>query len=470
MSYSSLNGRKPMERASKISHTNIIASQEVKDLLAECTIPRPADTETVQAMLERVPTSGNQTIKYVIAVDGSFREALVRDEFPSATVTFFAFGPLIFKLEDLRQLDRETFIAPEDLAKLKKIQRFQLALPTRNISRSGLGLQDSIRLTLHEFLARRIEGDKSLYDTLRWLIFRRWVNNPDARRTLRHCPNEAVNGCNREEIELTADTPYRSECTHCAGPIYLADILRLHELVDDEQGASRSTSYLLSALETLALVHVIHALWEMKPILLRDFLFIKDGPLALFGQVFTLTEPLRDLANFLAERPDPADRSKVVPILNVVGLEKSGSFVEHAVHIEKSLGKALSEARAEGDFAGVVLPLSKEYIYKYVVPGDPGGTITYGQNTYWGGKMIFKAKDGSTYVATVPTLGGHNPAPRFEDYINLTDVLAAVSELRCSMYDNALIPVALANRLVSLSEVPSSRILENFARGTIRYA
>ncbi|MFJ1831666.1 hypothetical protein [Streptomyces sp. NPDC088178] len=468
MAYSSLHGRKPMERASKISHTNIIASQEVKDLLAECTIPRPADTETVQDLLARVPMPAGQSIKHVIAVDGSFREALVRDEFPSATVTFFAFGPLIFKLDDLRQLDRETFIAPEDLAKLKKIQRFQLALPTRNISRNGLGLQDSIRLTLHEFLARPVDDGKSLYDTLRWLLFRRWTNIPDARRTLRHCPNESVNGCDREEIVLTPDTPYRSECTNCGGPIYLGDVLRLHELVDDEQGASRITSYLLSALETLALVHVIHALWEMKPILLREFLFIKDGPLALFGQVFTLADPLRDLANFLAEYRDPSDRSKVLPLLNVVGLEKSGSFVEHAVHIEKSLDKALAEAKADGDFAGVVLPLSNEYIYKYVVPGDPGGTITYGQNTYWGGKMIFKAKDGSTYVATVPTLGGHKADPKIDDYINLTDVLAAVSELRCSMYDNALIPVALANRLVSLSEVPSSRILESFARGTIR--
>lgn len=468
MAYSSLHGRKPMERASKISHTNIIASQEVKDLLAECSIPRPADTETVQGLLVRVPLPESQSIKHIIAVDGSFREALVRDEFPSATITFFAFGPLIFKLDDLRQLDRETFIAPEDLAKLKKIQRFQLALPTRNISRNGLGLQDSIRLTLHEFLARPVDGDKSLYDTLRWLLFRRWTNNSDARRTLRHCPNESVNGCNREEIALTPDTHYRSECTNCGGPIYLADVLRLHELVDDEQGASRITYYLLSALETLALVHVIHALWEMKPILLREFLFIKDGPLALFGQVFTLADPLRDLANFLASYRDPSDQSKVLPLLNVVGLEKSGSFVEHAVHIEKSLDKALTEAKAEGDLAGVVLPLANEYIYKYVVPGDPGGTITYGQNTYWGGKIIFKAKDGSTYVATIPTLGGHKSDPKVEDYINLTDVLAAVSELRCSMYDNALIPVALANRLVSLSEVPSSRILESFARGTIR--
>jgi hypothetical protein len=32
------------------------------------------------------------------------------------------------------------------------------------------------------------------------------------------------------------------------------------------------------------------------------------------------------------------------------------------------------------------------------------------------------------------------------------------------MYDNALIPIALANRLVLLSEFPSTRIPETFAR------
>lgn len=468
MSYSSLRGRKPMERASKISHTSIIGSQEVKDLLAECSVPRSADASTVQDLVLRVPVPHEQPIKYVIAVDGSFREVAVRDEFPSATITFFAFGPLIFKLEDLRQLDRETFIAPEDLARLKKIQRFQLAMPTRNVSRNGLGLQDSIRVTLHEFLGRKHYEEHSLYDTLRWVIFRQWRHNTDSQRILRNCPNREVNGCQRQDIVLTPQMPYRTTCTDCAGPIYLADVLRLNELVDEEQGATRITSYLLPALETLVLVHLIQTLLDWKPLLLREFLFIKDGPLALFGQVFTLADPLRDLADYLAAFPDPSGSGNSLPILNVVGLEKSGSFVEHATNIEKSLDKALEDASADGSVVGIVLPMSNAYIYKYVVPGNPGSTITYGQNTYWGGKLIFKAKDRSTYIATIPTFGGHRPAPKYSDFINLTEVLSAVSELRCSMYDNALIPVALANRLVSLSEVPSSRILENFARGTIR--
>lgn len=467
MAYSSIRGRKPMERASKISHTNIITSPEVQTLLAECIVPRPADPATVQDAVEPVPKSDAQSIKHIVAVDGSFREVVVQEDFPSATITFLAFGPLIFELEDLRALDRETFIAPEDLAKLKKIQRFQLALPTRNISRSGLGLQRSIRLTVHEFFSQR-RGSLTLYDTLRWVVFRQWRNIAGTSRTLRNCPNQQVNGCERQDLRLTPQTPFESQCPECGDPIYLTDVLRLDELIDEEQGASRVTSYLLSALETLVLVHLIHILWEMKPTALKEILFIKDGPLALFGQVFTLVDALRDLADFLAEFRDPADPGKRLPLLNIVGLEKSGAFVEHATHIEKSLDEKLQELKKSQDIAGIVLPLSNEYIYKYVVPGDPGSTISYGQNTYWGPKMIFKANDGSTYVATVPALEGHKPTPRYSDFINLTDVLGAVSELRCSMYDNALIPVALANRLVSLSEVPSSRILESFARGVVR--
>ena len=44
------------------------------------------------------------------------------------------------------------------------------------------------------------------------------------------------------------------------------------------------------------------------------------------------------------------------------------------------------------------------------VPGDPTSADPYGKNTYWGGKLIYKAADGNVYVATVPT-HGFNPAP-----------------------------------------------------------
>lgn len=441
-----------MERASKIAHSTIIANAAVQALLERCAVPRPAEAHVLDGLAEDVTAPEHDSIRAVVAVDGSMREVAVREEFPSAAITFFTFGPLLFRLEALRELNRETFIAPEDMAQLKNIQRFPLALPTRNISLSGMSLRDSVRRTLHEFFTASQGGDEPLYRTLRWVLFRGWLKDDAQFWELPHCPND---GCTQEHIRLTADSPDDGPCSGCQRSIYLVDAFRLHERVDEEQGASGISSYVLTILEQIVMVHVIRQIWELKPSLLREVLFIKDGPLACFGQTAPISKPLREMAAFLGDQPDPTDSSKRVSYLNLAGLEKSGPFVEHAINIDELL------------HPGTVLPLSNEYIYKYIIPGDPQSGDPYGGNTYWGGKLIFKAFDGNTYVPTIPTSQGFKPAPTGADFLNLTAVLSALSELRCSMYDNALIPVALANRLVSLADVPSARILETFARDVV---
>ncbi len=447
MAYTSIRGRKPLERASKISHSTIINNESVKDFLARCTVPQPADTGAVSALLEDVPFLEEPGIRAVVAVDGSYREAYVREEYPSATITFFAFGPLLFNLSALHEISSQPFIAPEDIARLKNIQRYNLVLPTRNISRDGKSLRDSVRGSLHDFFATRHSGDEPLSAALRWILFRGWTGDDSKQWEIERCPNY---GCSRTGIVLTAGTKDEEGCNVCGGPIFLIDALRLHERVDEEQGAGGITSYVMTILEQVVLVHVIKALWSMKPAFLREVLFIKDGPLAFFGQPAPLSKPMRELASFLGSRPGGAE-GRPASLLNVVGLEKSGPFVEHAMQIEDRLRP------------GSVLLLSNEYIYRYIVPGDPNGADPYGKNTYWGGKLIYRALDGNVYVATVPT-GDFHVAPQYNDFMNLTEVLAVLGELRCSMYDNALIPIALANRLVSLAEFPSTRILETFAR------
>lgn len=453
MAYTSLRGRKPVERASKISHTEIINSPEVKELLGKCAIPKPAESAILDGLAQGVPPLIEQRIRHVVAVDGGYRETSVREDFPSAAITFFTFGPLLFKLADLRELDAQPFLAPEDMARLKNIQRYTLVLPTRNISREGKSLQLSIRETLQDFFERRDDDDTPLSEALRWLLFRGWLNTLGQTWQIPECPNY---GCTAGPITLDASTPDRSSCTTCKGPLFLIDALRLHERIDEEQGAGGIAAYVMTTLEQLVLVHVIKALFDTKPSILGEILFIKDGPLAFFGQTAPLSKPMRELAGFLGNQPDPSKGASANwSLLNVAGLEKSGSFVEHAVQIADRLAP------------DSLLLLSNDYIYRYIVPGDPNSADPYGKNTYWGGKLIYKAGDGNVYVATVPT-GEFTPTPAYSDFPNLTEILSVLGTLRCSMYDNALIPVALANKLVSLSEFPSSRILESFAKDSMQ--
>jgi hypothetical protein len=446
MAYSSTKGRKPAERASKISQSQVINNPAVKELLSECVVPQPADESLVKEKADSVPDPDYDRIEYVIAVDGGYSEATVRPEFPAASVTFFTFGPLLMKLEDVRDLDEQPFLAPEDMLRLKNIQRYSLALPTANISRNGHSLRLSVRTTLHDFLASTKEGDEPLATALRWVLERRWRENTTETWEIPNCPND---GCTATDLPLGATDSWT--CEVCGGPVFLVDALRLHERVDQEQGAAAISGYVMTTLEQVVLAHVIKTAYEIQPALLTKILFIKDGPLGFFGMTAPLSEPFRDLTQFFDPAPDapPTD-----PVLNVAGLEKSGAFVEHAEQIADRLP------------SGMALILDNDYIYRYIIPGDPNSPDPYGRNTYWGGKLIYKASDDNIYVVTAPT-GAFTPTPAYDDFQNLSEILKVLSTLKCSMYENALVPVALANKLVSLSEFPSSQILARFAREAV---
>lgn len=443
MGYHQVKGRKPFERASKIAHTHILNNPDVQAFVSTCVLPSPPDQANLESLQKPLPTTQSR-IEHVIAVDGGMTEASVRKEFPTASITFMTFGPLTLSLKDLKDLDETPFIAPEDMARLKNLERYSLSVPTRSVLAGGAKtFSEGVRATIHGFLANPKRPE--LLHALRWLLFREWL--PEAGRkewVVPHCP---YFNCAGNDISFTSFEPSEKPCPVCGRTVYLADGLRLYERIDDEQGAGGIMTYLLTTLEQLVLVHIIRTLLALKPAVLREILLIKDGPLAFFGNVAPLRKPMQQLMAWLGTK----DGGK--PLICLVGLEKSGAFVEHAALIEPDLKN------------GHYLVLDNDYIYKYIVPGEPGGQ-PFGKNTYYGAKAIFKSDRGNVFVATIPT-AQFEAHPTLEDLYNASEVLRVTGELRCSMYDNALIPVVLANRLVSLADVPSSEILKRFVKSTV---
>lgn len=446
MAYAQTKGRKPFERASKIAHTHVLNNPDVQEFVSSCVLPSaPAGTD-LDTLQEPLPASDSR-IEHVIAVDGGMTEVAVRKAFPTASITFMTFGPLTLSLEDLGDLDKSPFIAPEDMARLKNLQRYSLPIPSKAILAGGAPtFAEGVRASIHRFLAR--PNPPELLIALQYLLFREWL--PPARRrswAVPRCPNPL---CDATEIRFESGGPVEQACEACGRPVYLADALRLYERIDDEQGAGGIMAYLLTTLEQLVLVHVIRTLLEHKPATLREILLIKDGPLAFFGVVAPLRKPMRELMAWLADK----DNGK--PLICLVGLEKSGAFVEHAALIEPQLR------------AGHYLLLDDDYIYRYIVPGRPDGE-GFGGNTYYGAKVIYKSDGGHVFVATIPTATAYaaDRTRELGDLFNAAEVLRVTGDLRCSMYDNALLPVVLANRLVSLADVPSSEILKRFVKSTV---
>jgi hypothetical protein len=442
MGYSARRGRRPFENASRSSHGHVIKDPAVQAFLNDCDLPRRAGEVAIPARnLYSYEPSLFNPIRHVIAIDGGYSEVPVQIEFPSATIAFFQFGALFFSVDDLDNIEDKPFIDPDDMSKLKNIQRMKLTIPVKNVTlRDESSLTNSVRRAVYDFF-REIPEDGNLIDTLAWFLFGEYSTPLDS-WVLASCPICSGSQVRLRRSHMTADFTF--PCEKCGSSIFLTDVFRLHEAIDDEIGAGGILGYLLTTVEQIILVHLMRLLLKTKPHLLEQVLFVKDGPLAFFGQTANMHRPMRALVSHLFRHHD----------LFLVGLEKSGPFVEHADEISNLLEPA------------TVLVLDNDYIYRYILSGKADATSPYGRTTYYSTKLIFKTSAGSMYVLSLPTTE-INPAPEVDDLRNLAPILTNIEKLRCDMYDSALVPVALANKLVSLANHPSSKILQRFAVGTL---
>lgn len=440
MGYSRRLGRRPMEQASKSSHGHVIGDTEVQKFLTRCALPRSADAVKLNehTVLGWKPTDPNP-IRHIVAVDSGYTEVPVQTRFPSSTLCFFQFGALSFSVADLEGLEEQPFIDPEDMAKLKRIERLKLTLPVRNVAlKDQPTLTASVRVALYDFFAREMD-DTSLLDTLKWFVFEEY-GPPCDDYVLASCPE-----CGQGSISLSRSKVTdagRVPCSACGKSLYLTDVFRLHEAIDDDVGAGGVLGYITTLLEQLVMVHFLRLILAQRPALLNEILFIKDGPLAFFGQTANMYSKMRSLVRFLFEWQN----------LFMAGLEKSGAFVEHAAEVASVMPD------------GSVLILDNDYIYKYIIPGKADPANPYGRTTYYGAKLIFKSRHAGVHVVTVPTTEPLTK-PTKKHLRNLGTILTNIEKLRCDMYDDALIPIALVNKLVSLANHPSSKILQRFAVG-----
>lgn len=439
MGYSNRYGKRPFEYASRSAHGYIIKDSSIQTFLNSCELPKISESVSIPSRMcvPLRPTAPNP-IQHIITVDGGFNEIAVKSEFPSATICFFQFGALIFDVADLDSLTIQPFIDPDDVQKLKRIQRIKLTLPTRNVTLKGeKTLINSVRKTLYQFFMNEVDEGR-LIETLKWIVFEDFDERLDS-WILASCPN-----CAEPKIDLqrkAISSEFTFLCSSCKLPIYLTDVFRLHEAIDNELGAGGILSYVVTTIEQILLAHLIRTVLVTKPMLMEHILFIKDGPLAFFGQTANMHKPFRALSNFLFTHHN----------CFLAGLEKSGAFVEHAHEIE-----ALLEPNT-------VLILNDDYIYRYIIPGVADSSNPYGRTTYYGNKVILKSDAGHIHVVTLPTRDVLSD-PTEENIPNIHTVLANIAKLKCDMYDDSIVPVALVNKLVSLANHPSSRILQKFAK------
>lgn len=439
MGYSS-SGKKPTEFAGKTGHIEFI-NEENKHFLEECYIPQenipPDQVETVIYDFQGVDAD---SIKYVIAIDGGFAPVRPKKKYPSSELVAINIGALLLDISKIKELEEKQFISPEEINKVKNIGKNQLLVPIKNIMHPKYEtFSEFVRGTIYEFFSRE---EFNLSSSLKWLVFREFLDSPLEDWNLAQHPY-----ANRSNVKLKRrDFDENLIIVDNGKPIYITDILRLHELIDDNIGAQGIVPYLLSAIEQILMVSLIRAIYVRNPKKLSEFLFILDRPLAFFGQTANLHKPMRDLIYHIT--------SKGIS-LNIVGLEKSGAFVEHAKVLKES------EYLKRGQY----MLLSNDYIYSHILSKNSNTDAFYGRTTYYGGKIIFYSREGNINVCTIPIDDYENiKNPRPQNFLNLDIALTMLEKLKCDMYEDAVLPISLINNAVSISKYPGVASLERFVK------
>lgn len=433
------------ERASRLGHVPVVNSQAVHDAFSRWEVAQatPADESRVTSLCRPVGELDHggiaDAVRFAITVDGSDTEVEATREHPTVKVGYVRVAASFIDFDKLHQAGVGDFVNPHLLRESHQHAAFDRALPGSGLVIPGSTGVDTWRQELDRFLQETKfdqASDRTLADML--LALHGAPSAPAKFAPLRRCPSCGAKGDQLPGGQI--DVPKSgTACPACGAKVYLGDVLRTDEEYMPE-GSNRSalTRMMLTA-ERLTSLGYMQLLFEdaHNYEVLERTLFITDGPLGLFGTVAPLKRRFQDYLGELAKQCT-ANNRPAAPL--VVGVEKSGAFVEHARLIAPLIEP------------GQVMFLTTEYINR--VTGRPLDN-PYGSDEFYGRRFIYRTKNGGVLVFTVPPKPGVTPygdpdGELWSSYPTLRPICEVLDTVQTHLYENAVIPVALAHSAASL--------------------
>jgi hypothetical protein len=433
--------RLPGESASKLGHLAVVQSKWVNALVDEFESAKAATTDSSKTAWTQFDSNGVEPLRNVWAVDGSY-VSIHTEERPPKEVSFVKAALLTVDRTKLEAIDKEH---PHPLLLQDVLTGSAIfhatVFPLKNI-RTQLGTNyDAIRNIVRDSV--KIDENGAFYETLKWLAYRKWSPTPS--------PSPGFE-CPHQHCDIASGLPVdadEAKCPHCGKTVFLTDMIGFHLSMDEESAPDAVSSAYMLVMEHLMLFTAVRILWNHSDKqLLRNTLFIKDGPLTLRSQYSKLVPPIRGFLQFAK------DQNRTV---HIIGQEKSGAFFDHLAAVVRF---APPHARGERPSHAV---LSHDFVRREVYR-SPDLSNPYGLRTNWGEKLYLKLDPGAYLVLNVPT-GSYKPDgdfPKAADLMGFQRILATIPSLVSHKFEGALFPVELANGIASMSSYPSGKILQRF--------
>lgn len=216
---------------------------------------------------------------------------------------------------------------------------------------------------------------------------------------------------------------------------------------------------MMNAVEHLLLASFILELLHANPATLNKIAFVMDGPLALFGEPAKWQPRIMKLIHKANVK---LKQLGLEPLL-IMGLQKTGAVMDHARLLERFLPN------------GVLKVIDDTYRHTYITGSDKASE-DFGYESYYGQDFLFKTERGRIFNFALPypfeSKGGFGGRKGFSEVKVKLDKYGSLIERACDLirhfeldlYDNAIVPVALAHRHASISLIPGGKVLDLIAK------
>ncbi len=430
----------------------IVENERVKRLLGSYKIQdSPEESNTLEIIdVDELEHSG-WLPDWILAVDGSHAEVDVQNGYPGAEASYITVASVLIDLAKTRELDKQRPVRPKDFRTIEQAESIDWALPGCNvIYEADTSAEESLRHSVFELFSdfRMSDNGETLLETYEALLAYKPTTETQK------CPYDDCPVENGEYVRNRGR--YSCRCPY-ARNLYSTDALRFYERMNPAGTNGAIFGEVIQVLERVWIIHVLRTLeahqWLSS---LRKLAIVLDGPLAVFGQPAWISEAIYHELSRLNE----VIRKVAGQDLLMIGIEKSGVFLDHLFQIDR-----YHDGRSGRYPNGGVALLTDDYIKRCIIFSN--SDRPYGRQTYFGRKLFYKTRGGAMLVATLPFLSDEHKDlrtaeisqfPRLSDAVNLLDPLVS------SRYPNALTPIVAAHAEAAIPLNLGKKVLERLAR------
>jgi hypothetical protein len=430
------------------SLNRIAQTEQVRHLLTKARTIAP-DEQTAALHISAAPPVSESAPAFAVAIDGSYAEVPVRNGYPGAHVGYVTVASVLLNLLELTRLDDQRPINPSDFRKTEQAATVDAALPGSNVvTREHRTARAAFRESFFEVFHDKVvdeEDPTTLLDTFCRLLDLKPQTRPQS------CPHD---GC-EQEFAITRTT------TGCPcgkqRRVYATDALRIHERFNDVGSNGEAFGLVMQVWERVLLIHLLTCFERLDWVQgLGKLVFFMDGPLAVFGPPAWMSAAIsKEL-----KRLNTIVRDKTGADMMIVGIEKSGAFVDHFEEIDKPNESGLRRFPPRSFFL-----LTDQYIKRRIAISD--SDRRYGQDTYFGRKFFYKTASGARIVANIPFLTEAQDTLDIDDvalYPQFGNLCATLDSLVSSRFPNALSPVISAHAHAAIPLHLGAKVLQQLAR------